>query len=290
MKAAPFEYRRAASVAEVCEALEANDEAMIIAGGQTLVPLMAMRFARPALLIDINDIDVLNGITIAGNRLVIKAATRQAAALTSREVARAAPLLAKALPWVGHGQTRARGTVGGSIALGDPSAEIPLVAVALGATITLHAVRDDREVPAEAFFLGAMETARRAHECLTEISFPTWAGPGRIGTGFTEVAERHGDFAIVAAAAQLQLDDDGVCRRAAVAVGGAAPAPLRLAASEAALVGSRLDEEALRAAAGEVAARLDPPSDGHASAEYRRRAAPALVRRAIEDAAREARA
>ncbi len=288
MKAAPFAYRRAESVADACAALEADD-AMIIAGGQTLVPLMAMRFARPALLIDINDLAELKGIAVDRDRLVIKAGTRQAEALASAEVARAAPLLAKALPFVGHGQTRARGTVGGSVALGDPSAEIPLIATALGATITLHATRDDRTVAAGDFFLGAMETARRTHECLTEIAFPVWTEAGRIGTGFTEVAERHGDFAIVAAAAQVLIDADGVCRRAAVAVGGASPAPLRLAAAEAALVGSRVDHAILRTATGEVSALLDPPSDGHASSEYRRRVAPELVRRAIEEAVAEAR-
>ncbi len=289
MKAAPFAYRRAESLADACAALEADD-AMIIAGGQTLVPLMAMRFARPALLIDINDLAELKGIAVDRDRLVIKAGTRQAEALASAEVARAAPLLAKALPWVGHGQTRARGTVGGSVALGDPSAEIPLVAVALGAEITLHARRDDRILPAEGFFTGAMETARRAHECLTEVAFPVWtADGGRLGTGFIEVAERHGDFALVAAAAQLLVDGTGTCTRAAVAVGGAAPAPVRAKAAEAALVGSRLDDAALAAAAGEVAAVLDPPSDGHATAEYRRRVAPELVRRAIAEAAREAR-
>ncbi len=289
MKAAPFAYRRAESIADACAALE-SDDAMIIAGGQTLVPLMAMRFARPALLIDINDIADLKGIEARPDRLVIRAATRQADALAATDVKRAAPLLAKALPWVGHGQTRARGTIGGSVALADPSAEIPLVAVALGAAITLHATRDDRVVPAEGFFLGAMETARRSHECLTAVAFPVWTEAGRIGTGFTEIAERHGDFAIVAAAAQLLVDADGVCRRASVAVGGAAPAPVRAKAAEAALVGSKLDDAAIKKAAAEVASLLDPPEDGHASAAYRRRVAPELVRRAISEAAREARA
>lgn len=280
MKAAPFEYVRAHSVEEACAAL--GDDAMIIAGGQTLVPLMAMRLARPSLLIDINDIAALRGIAGENNAVAIKSCTRQADALTSSVVRERLPLLAKALPFVGHIQTRNRGTVGGSIALGDPSAEIPLVAVALGAKIELRGAKASREIAAEEFFRSAMQTAREANECLTEIIFPVWQG--RVGVGFQEVAERQGDFAVVSACAQLEFDAGGVCRRAAVAVGGASPTPRRVPEAEKILVGSKLDDKAAREAASRVAAVLDPTTDGHATAEYRRRVAPALVERAIKEA------
>ena len=282
MKAAPFEYLRAHSIEEACAAL--GDDAMVIAGGQTLVPLMAMRLARPALLVDVNDVAELKGIAAADSAVVVKACTRQAEALASDVVRARLPLLAKALPFVGHGQTRARGTVGGSLALGDPSAEIPLVAVALGATIVLRDAKSARRAAAQDFFKAAMETARGAEECLTETAFPVWNGAGRIGVGFQEVAERQGDFAVVAACAQLAFDQAGVCRRVAVAVGGASPVPVRVPEAEKVLVGSRVDDNAIAEAAACVGAVIDPSSDGHATAEYRRRVAPKLAARAIAEA------
>jgi len=282
MKAAPFDYSRALSLDEACAALD--DGATIIAGGQTLVPMMAMRLARPSHLIDINDIEALRGIAESGGDVVIKSCTRQAAALASLVVRERLPLLAKALPFVGHVQTRNRGTVGGSVALGDPSAEIPLVAVALGARIALVSARVRREIAAGEFFKAPMETARAANECLTDIAFPIWNGASRVGAGFQEVAERHGDFAVVAACAQFGFDAGGVCRRAAIAVGGAGPAPVRVAEAEAILVGSRVDAAAVREAAARVDAAIDPTDDNHASAAYRRRVAPVLVARAIEEA------
>jgi CO/xanthine dehydrogenase FAD-binding subunit len=233
MKAAPFEYIRAHSLDEVCASLD--DDAMVIAGGQTLVPLMAMRLARPSLLVDINDIAALKGISAANGAIEIKACTRQSDALASDIVRNRVPLLAKALPFVGHAQTRNRGTVGGSVALGDPSAEIPLVATALGAKITLRTTKGARTVDAANFFQSAMQTARAADECLESVSFPVWQG--RIGVGFQEVAERQGDFAVVSACAQVARDEAGRVTRAAVAVGGASPAPARIEGVETLLDG-----------------------------------------------------
>jgi CO/xanthine dehydrogenase FAD-binding subunit len=291
MKAAPFAYRRAASLEEVCALLDEGDgDRMIIAGGQTLVPLMAMRMVRPSLLVDINDVAELAGIGASDGAVAIRAGTRQAAALTSPIVRERAPLLAKALPFVGHVQTRNRGTVGGSMALADPSAEIPLVAVALEATITLRSRRGVRAIGVADFLHSPMTTAREANECLTEVAFPVWNDAGRIGARFVEVSERSGDFAIVAAAAQLLLDESGVCRRAAVAVGGAGPVPARIAAAERTLVGRRPDESAAREAAAHTGSVIDPTDDGHATAAYRRRVAPVLVERAIRAAAAEAKA
>jgi CO/xanthine dehydrogenase FAD-binding subunit len=281
MKAAPFEYVRAHSLEEACAALD--DDAMIIAGGQTLVPLMAMRLARPSLLVDINDVAELKGISAANGAIEIKACTRQADAMTSDIVKNRVPLLAKALPFVGHAQTRNRGTVGGSVALGDPSAEIPLVATALDARIELRSTRGARVLEVRRFFQSAMETARTAEECLTIVFFPVWHGE-RIGVGFQEVAERQGDFAVVSACAQLEFDDGGTCRRAAVAVGGASPAPVRVEAAEIALVGGKVEDKAIAEAVTHVADAIDPSSDGHATADYRRRVAPKLVARAIAEA------
>ena len=275
MKAAAFEYIRAQSVEEACASL--GDDAMIIAGGQTLVPLMAMRLARPSLLVDINDIAALKGISAANGAIEIKACTRQSDALASDFIKSRVPLLAKALPFVGHGQTRNRGTVGGSIALGDPSAEIPLVAVALDAKISLRTVKGARVFDATRFFRSAMQTAREADECLESVNFPVWEG--RVGTGFQEVAERQGDFAVVSACAQVARDATGKVTRAAVAVGGANPTPVRLDGIEALLDGRHeADIAAL------VDRAIDPSDDGHATAAYRRRVAPKLVARAIAEA------
>jgi CO/xanthine dehydrogenase FAD-binding subunit len=275
LKPAPFDYVRAESLDHVLSELANTADAMVLAGGQTLVPMMAMRLARPARLIDLNELPELAGIETKGDTLVVRAMTRQAKALTD---ARSLPLLRKALQFVGHTQTRNRGTVGGSIAHADPSAEIPLVAVALGATIVLQSKGKRREIAAEDFFQGALTTDRAADECLTEIHFPVWRG----GTSFQEVAPRHGDFALVSAAAQIELDDQGICRRATVAIGGASPAPMKVPVD---LVGRKIDAEAARAAAAEADTVIDPSDDLHATAAYRRRVARVLVERAILEAA-----
>src|SRR5262249_25643537 len=206
----------------------------------------------------INDIAALKGISAANNAIEIKACTRQSDALASDIVRKRVPLLAKALPFVGHVQTRNRGTVGGSIALGDPSAEIPLVAVALGAKIALRSPKGTRTVDAANFFRSAMQTARAADECLESVSFPVW--PGRVGIGFQEVAERQGDFAVVSACAQVVCDEAGKVTRAAVAVGGASPVPVRLEGVEVLLDGKHDAEVAAL-----VERAIDPSTDGHAT-------------------------
>jgi CO/xanthine dehydrogenase FAD-binding subunit len=288
VKAAEFDYVRVQSVAEACEHLRAAcPDAKIIAGGQTLVPLMAMRLARPALLVDINDVAELAGIAIAGDAVVIKAATRQRVAERSPEVRERLPLLAKALRFVGHIQTRNRGTVGGSLVHGDPAAEIPLVAVALDATLEAQSVAGRTEYRASEFFKSAMMTALPPDQCLIEARFPLWNGP-RVGTGFHETASRESDFAIVAAAAQVALGPDGRCLRIAVAVGGAAPTPVRLGSTEAKLLGSRLADADVRAALSAMDDLPEPNSDVHATADYRRRVARVLAERAILDARSEA--
>ena len=293
MKAAPFEYQKAATLPQALAALaNGGEEAMIIAGGQTLLPMMAMRFARPALLIDIHGLMDLQVIEDIGEVVRIGGTTRQADCLASPIIAERVPLLAKALPFIGHQQTRNRGTVGGSVAHGDPAAEIPLIAVALDAEILLRKQSGERSVASGRFYDGPMSSIREPDECLTEIRFPVWTkhggGGGRVGCDFEEVSERRGDFAVVAAAVQLKLDQDGACERAAVAVGGAAGTPVRASAAETALIGQRLDDQTIAAAAAAIDDAIDPADDSHASAGYRRRVARKLVARTIAGAATDA--
>ncbi|MEE8517445.1 MAG: xanthine dehydrogenase family protein subunit M [Alphaproteobacteria bacterium] len=289
MKAAEFEYLCAESVSEVCQALaDGGEDSRIIAGGQTLVPLMVMRMVRPTLLIDINHVAELQGIAEDAGGIKIGACTRQADAETSDLVQQKLPLLAKALRLVGHPQTRNRGTVGGSIANADPAAEIPLVALTLDAELVAMSNSGESHYQAAGFFSFVMETALGPDQCLTELRFPVWDG-AHVGTGFEEVSIRDSDFAILAAAAQIETDNEGNCRRCAIAIGGGAPKPLRMGACEDAMIGARLDDNHINQAAALAAEAIDPGSDVHASAEYRRRIAPELVARALKQAVSEAR-
>jgi CO/xanthine dehydrogenase FAD-binding subunit len=286
MKAAEFDYVRATSVDEVCDLLDDAGEHKIIAGGQTLVPLMAMRLARPSLLIDIADIAALRFIEVAGAVLRIGAATRQVDAERSTLVRDRVPLLAKALRWVGHPQTRNRGTIGGSIAAADPSAEIPLVAVTLEAEAVACSKAGDATFALAEFFHGPMMTALAPDQCLTEIRFPLW--PGRVGSGFHEVSARASDFALVAAAAQLALDTNGVCTRLGTALGGVGAAPVRVIAPAAALIGRRLEPDTVERAVAGIDDEIAPEGDQHVGADYRRRVARVLLTRAILEARDEA--
>jgi CO/xanthine dehydrogenase FAD-binding subunit len=290
MKPAPFDYIRPKTLAEACAILAGNEDALPIAGGQTLVPMLAMRLARPTLLVDILRLAELHGIERAGDVLVIGAATRQADAEHSRDVALHLPLLAEALPFVGHQPTRNRGTVGGSIANADPSAEIPLVAVTLGATIIVQTPDGEQAIAAADFFQGAMTTALTPGSCVKEVRFPI--APGRrIGVGFHEISARKSDFAYVSAAAQIAFDEAGLCAFAALGLGGVGDTPLRVPLDG--WVGRRLDgTAALSAVAADVAAMvadLAVNADIHASAGYRRRLAAALATRALADALDQAR-
>ncbi len=289
MKAADFDYECPSSIDAVCARLAgAAGAAKIIAGGQTLVPLMAMRLTRPALLLDINRIAALQGIEDAGDHVVVRAATRQAAALAHETVRARVPLLAKALGFVGHVQTRNRGTIGGSLAHADPAAEIVLAALALGATVEARSAAGARTMALDGFITGPMETALAPEECMTAIRFPVWRDAGTLGTGFQEVSIRHSDFALAAAAVQVALDRGGVCRRAAVAIGGADAPPISIAAAAARLVGTRLDDDDIAAAAALAREALAPLADLQASPLYRRRVAGALVARALAEAKAEA--
>lgn len=270
MKPARFDYLRAGSLAEALEALAAEGaDASIIAGGQTLVPLLSMRMARPNVLIDIMHIEELSGIDVDHNSIRVGAAVRQAQLLSWPELAKQQPLLALALPWVGHAQTRARGTVCGSAALADPSAEIPLTLAALGGEIELSSGNGKRRVAAEDFFNGLMSTAREDDELIEAVRFPC-ATPGE-GHAFREFARRHGDFAIVACAAVANAKDTRL------AVGGVADRPT--ARDFGALDGDALDD-ALVAFAKDLEAR----EDLNATAEQRRDLVRKLGHATIEEA------
>jgi CO/xanthine dehydrogenase FAD-binding subunit len=281
MKPAPFEYVRPASLAEACELLANDDDARLIAGGQTLVPMLAMRLARPARLVDILRLPELAGIRQEEGAVIVGATTRQAQAERDPVIRASVPMLARALPWVGHPPTRNRGTVGGSIANGDPSAEIPLVAVTLGADIVLAARIGETSMPAEDFFIGPMVTSIEQGQCVRAIRFPVWPHR-RIGVGFFEVSSRRSDFAFVAAAAQIALDGEGRCLDIALGLGGVADRPLRLDMSV--LVGTALDDVSAVDAIDAACADLEAMSDLHASATYRRRVAGVLCRRALQQA------
>jgi CO/xanthine dehydrogenase FAD-binding subunit len=267
--------------------LAAGDDTRIIAGGQTLVPLMAMRLARPKRLIDIARISDLAFVRSEREGVAIGATTRQCVLERDAIIGAQVPLLAKAMPFVGHAAIRLRGSVGGSLANADPAAEIPLVAATLGATLVYREGATTTEIAAADFFRGPMMTALPATACLTAVHFPVWRD-GRIGVGFHEVSARRSDFAFAAAAAQVALDDDGVCRRVALGIGAVTACPWRLDAAAKALEGTRAEEAVVRESVRAALADIEPLSDLHASADYRRRAATSLAVRAIADAYRAA--
>lgn len=282
MKAAPFEYSRPADIDEACAMLAADENARVIAGGQTLVPMMAMRLARPTRLIDINRIAALSYIRADGDAIAIGATTRQCDLERDALVARDIPLMAKAIPWIGHAATRARGTIGGSLANADPAAEQALIAVTLDAVLNYRQGNKTSEIKARDFFVGQMVTSLPEGACLTGVRFPVWRG--KIGIGFHEVNARRSDFAFVAAAAQVELGADGKCKRIAIGVGAATDCPMRLDSAEQQLTDTALDEAAIKDAVTQALADIEALDDLHASATYRKRVAVSLACRAVADA------
>jgi CO/xanthine dehydrogenase FAD-binding subunit len=289
VKAAPFDYVRADSIGQALELLERHGgEAKLLAGGQSLVPMMAMRLARPALLVDIHRLQELKMVTHGGNTVMTGAAVRQRTLEDDANLLARLPLVAQALRWVGHSQTRNRGTVGGSLVHADPSAELPLAALVLGATMRLSSKTEgERDLAAADFFLGPMFTATGETECLTAIEWPVWEARGT-GSAFDEISIRHGDFAMASAAAQVQLDAHGVCLRASVGAGGVDGVPLAFPQVARQLVGTRLDDDIVRGAAADAAAACEPGGDMHADAEYRRHLVAVLVERVLRQAAQAA--
>jgi CO/xanthine dehydrogenase FAD-binding subunit len=287
MKPALFEYDDPRTLDETLDLLARyGDECKVLAGGQSLVPLMNFRLARPARLIDINGVDSLAGIQRENGKLVIGAMTRHAALEHSKEVAGSWPLLTEAIGWVGHSQIRNRGTVGGSVAHADPAAELPAVFAALDASFSVRSTRVSRVVPWNQFFVAEFTTALAADELVTAIEVPT---ADATGTAFIEYARRHGDFALGGAAVTLKLDRDGRCERAAIALLAAGPVPIRAKAAEDQLRGARLEEASIRSAAAAAVKGLHPTSDLHGSSDYRVRLLRTMTERALTGAAERAR-
>jgi aerobic carbon-monoxide dehydrogenase medium subunit len=287
MKLPPVEYEAPTTVAEATDLLaEYGDEASVLAGGQSLIPLLALRLARPEVLIDVNGIAELSGVSAEDGRVAIGATTREYVAEESEIVAEAVPLLAAALPFIGHEAIRSRGTIGGSLAHADPAAELPAVARALDAEFVMRGPSGVRVIPAAQWFEGYLTTSRSPDELLVQVRFP--AARRGTGTSFQEVARRHGDFAMVGLAAALVMSGE-VISEARLAFAGVAEVPVRAAAAEDLLVGERPSAELFDEAARRATEDLDPPADLHGSSDYRKTVAAAVMRRGLRAAADNAR-
>lgn len=283
MKPAAFDYIRAESVADAVSALVAADgDGKVLAGGQSLVPLLSMRLARPSVLVDLNRVPGLDHIRLDGDVLAIGALARHEAVLRSPVVRQAAPLLPAALRYVGHQTIRNRGTIGGSISHADPAAELPAVSRALDAAFVIEGPRGRRTVAAADFFEGYLTTVLDADEILTEVRVPVQAAGSRVSV--QELARRSGDFALVAVFAALAFDGE-VVTSARIAVAGTNSEPLRVPAAEAVLVGRAAGAGPIAEAAAAIAAATAPVDDIHASAAYRTRMAELLTRRALTEVA-----
>jgi carbon-monoxide dehydrogenase medium subunit len=282
VKPAPFDYHAPRTVDEAVALLGDLDNAKVLAGGQSLVPMMNFRYVIVDHIVDLAKIGDLAGISVTNGRMRIGAMTRQRELEFSDDVARHCPLMREALKHVGHRQTRNRGTIGGSLAHADPSAELPTVCAAHDAVIEIASKRGRRQVPFSEFGVAFMTTAAGPDEIIAAIEIPLW--PASHGHGFHEFARRHGDFAIVGAAAMLITDAKGIVQRASVTLCGIDNTPIRMSAAEAALVGSVPDAAAIKSAAAS-ASSVKALSDIHASADYRRHLAEVMMTRALRDAA-----
>lgn len=284
MKPPPFDYVVPGSVPEAVALLERHaGEAKLLAGGQSLMPLLNMRLARPAALIDVNRLRDLDYVREADGGLAIGAITRQRTVERSDLVRSRLPLLQAALRLVSHPQVRNRGTFGGSLAHADPSAECPAVALALDAECRIVGPRGERRVKAEDFFVTYLTTVLEPNEMLTEVRLPLL--PPRSGWSVQEVARRHGDFAMAGVVALMTLDGAGACAAARIVLFGVAPTAIRVRAAEQVLAGARPAAAVFEQAGKEASAAVaEPLSDVHASAEFRRHLAGVLTRRALAEA------
>lgn len=280
MKPPPFSYHRPETADEAVRLLGELDNAKLLAGGQSLMPMLNMRYAQPDHLIDLNRVGELSYIREDADGIEIGAMTRQREVEFSPLIAEQCPLLAEAMPLIGHRQTRNRGTVGGSLAHSDGAAEIPTVAAALNATLKVTGPKGIRDITFADFPVGYLMTALGWDELLVSLHLPAWA-PGH-GYAFEEFARRHGDFAIVSAAALIEADG-GTITRAALALGGMGAAPIRAADAEGALTGQSGTPETI-AAAAETCRGLEAGDDVHAPAAYRKQLACVLARRALSRA------
>lgn len=288
MKPARFQYHRPRTAEETASLLaDLGDTAKLLAGGQSLVPMLALRLAVFDHLVDLGSVEELRGIQRADGSLRIGAATTQAAVERSAEVTSSVPLLARATPLIGHFQIRNRGTIGGSIAHADPAAEYPAVAIALDAELEVLSPTGRRTVPATELFTGTWSTTLADDELLTGVVFPVWTG--RCGFAIREFARRHGDFAIAGAAVAVEIDGDDRVRRCGIGLLGLGATPERARVAETALLGTRVDDVDHDEVGHLAVSMLDSvPSDLHGSSAYRRRVGAAMAtsawRLAIEEA------
>jgi carbon-monoxide dehydrogenase medium subunit len=278
MKPPPFEYHRPDTVEAAVAMLRRLDNAKLLAGGQSLMPMLNLRYLYPDHVVDLNRIPGLAGISLAGDRLRIGAMTRQQHIAASPEIARAAPILVEALRLVGHRQTRNRGTIGGSLCHLDPAAELPCLALLYDAVIEIAGHDGQRRVAMRDFMVGYMTTALEPGELVTAVELPMV--PSFPGYGFVEYSRRHGDFAVASAAVLMATGADGRIARASIVIGGVEAVPLRLTQAETLLVGEKGDED-LFVRAGACCAELDALSDIHAGPDYRRSVAGSMLRRAL---------
>ena len=280
MKPAPFQYHDPRTVDEVVSLLgQLGEDAKILAGGQSLVPLMNFRLARPRHLVDINKVSSLEHIREEDHHLVIGALARQRMIEFSELVHRKNPLLIEACQQIGHPAIRNRGTVCGSLAHADPAAEWPALALVMDASLVLQGPEGKRRVPASDFFVSYFTTCLDPRELVVEVHVPEL--PPGAGSCFLEVSRRHGDFALVAAAVWLTVDPSGICADCGIALAGVAACAVRARAAEQRLKGQRLTDSLFAAVARGIPDELDPTSDLHASADYRRKVAAEIVRRAL---------
>jgi aerobic carbon-monoxide dehydrogenase medium subunit len=277
MKPAPFIYHNPVTPEEAVSLLSSNEEAKILAGGQSLMPMLNMRFVVPDHVIDLNNVIGIVGITDSDNLLEIGAMTRQRDLMTNDLVKAKAPIIPEALEYVGHFQTRNRGTIGGSLCHLDPAAELPCLMAAYDAMLTAQGPDGVREIPFKEWPLAYMIPNLASDELLTKISFKCWST--NHGYGFVEFSRRHGDFAIVAVAALLEVGD-GKINRAAISIGGANIRPVRLADAEEALIGKLANEDTYKIAA-DIAQGIESMSDAYVTSQYRQRLAGTLVQRAL---------
>lgn len=278
MKPPPFEYHCPNSLEEALDLLAKTQNAKVLAGGQSLVPMLSLRYLYPDHIIDINRVPELSGVAPDGDAITIGAMTRQRALQTSDSLRQLAPIVPEAVAFVGHRQTRNRGTFGGSLCHLDPSGELPTVALLYDARIHVASAEARRSTTMNEFMAGYMTPAIGPHELVTHIEIRNW--PSRHGYAFVEHARRHGDFAIASAGCLIELGDGREIRRVAISVGGLSDVPVRLAASEKALQG-RLGDPALFDSAAQACLEMQALNDIHAGPDYRRSVAAEMVRRAL---------
>jgi CO/xanthine dehydrogenase FAD-binding subunit len=288
MKPAPFKYIAAASL-EQALALKAEhgDEAKFLAGGQSLLPTMNFRLARPAILIDINPIDALAGIRSSNGATRVGALTRYRALQRDAAFTRMFPLIGEALPHIAHPQIRNRGTIGGNLSHADPASELPAITIALGARFHVQSAKQERWLEAPDFFLSALTTDLAPEEMLVEIELP--APKPRTGSCFMEIARRRGDFAIVGAAAMMTLGEGGECIDVRLTFCGVGETPIDASPDTAALVGHQPTEAAFIDVAKSVQSAIDPAGSVHATADYQRHVAGVLTERTLQTAFERAR-